>query len=133
MPFKIGVLAIQGSFKEHLAAVSRLGAEVVGSEVRSPAELEGLDALILPGGESTAIGLGLVDAGLAGANASVMDTLVKLVALAAPGVPGTVLAVWKLVAFEVGPTPSLLPAAIVRLYSVAGLRPPSVRLYHSPE
>ncbi|HEX5801226.1 MAG TPA: pyridoxal 5'-phosphate synthase glutaminase subunit PdxT [Gaiellaceae bacterium] len=50
---KIGVLALQGNFREHAAALERLGAEVV--EVRLPQELEGLDGLVLPGGESTAI------------------------------------------------------------------------------
>ena len=63
MVLNVGVLALQGSFKEHIAALHRCPG-VAATEVRSPAELEGLDALILPGGESTAIGLGLVDANL---------------------------------------------------------------------
>jgi 5'-phosphate synthase pdxT subunit len=50
---RIGVLAVQGNFREHAAVLLRLGAEPV--EVRLPEELEGLDGLILPGGESTAI------------------------------------------------------------------------------
>jgi 5'-phosphate synthase pdxT subunit len=50
---KIGVLALQGNFREHAAALERLGAEVV--EVRLPEELDGLDGLVLPGGESTAM------------------------------------------------------------------------------
>ena len=50
---KIGVLALQGNFREHAAALERLGADVV--EVRLPQELEGLDGLVLPGGESTAM------------------------------------------------------------------------------
>jgi pyridoxal 5'-phosphate synthase pdxT subunit len=50
---KIGVLAVQGNFREHAAMLRRLGAEVV--EVRKPEELEGLDGLVVPGGESTAI------------------------------------------------------------------------------
>jgi pyridoxal 5'-phosphate synthase pdxT subunit len=49
----IGVLAVQGNFREHAAALERLGAEVV--EVRLPKQLEGLDGLVIPGGESTAI------------------------------------------------------------------------------
>ena len=49
----IGVLAVQGNFREHAAMLRRLGAEVV--EVRKPEELEGLDGLVIPGGESTAI------------------------------------------------------------------------------
>jgi 5'-phosphate synthase pdxT subunit len=48
---KIGVLAVQGNFREHAAVLRRLGAEPV--EVRKPDQLEGLDALIVPGGEST--------------------------------------------------------------------------------
>jgi pyridoxal 5'-phosphate synthase pdxT subunit len=47
----IGVLAVQGNFREHAAMLRRLGAEVV--EVRKPEQLEGLDGLVIPGGEST--------------------------------------------------------------------------------
>jgi 5'-phosphate synthase pdxT subunit len=50
---KVGVLAVQGNFREHAAMLRRLGAEVV--EVRLPEELAGLDGLVIPGGESTAI------------------------------------------------------------------------------
>lgn len=50
----VGVLALQGDFREHLAVVRRLGH--VGREVRLPGDLEGIDALIIPGGESTTIG-----------------------------------------------------------------------------
>ncbi len=50
---KIGVLAVQGNFREHAVALERLGAEVV--EVRLPEQLDGLDGLVIPGGESTAI------------------------------------------------------------------------------
>ena len=50
---RIGVLALQGAFREHAQALRRLGAEVV--EVRLPEELEGLDGLVIPGGESTTI------------------------------------------------------------------------------
>jgi len=50
---RIGVLAVQGNFREHAAMLTRLGADVV--EVRKPEELEGLDGLVIPGGESTAI------------------------------------------------------------------------------
>jgi 5'-phosphate synthase pdxT subunit len=48
---KIGVLALQGNFREHAAMLRRLGAEPV--EVRKPDQLEGLDGLVVPGGEST--------------------------------------------------------------------------------
>ncbi len=50
---KIGVLALQGAFIEHIKAMQRLGAEAV--PVRRPDELKGLDGLIIPGGESTTI------------------------------------------------------------------------------
>jgi pyridoxal 5'-phosphate synthase pdxT subunit len=50
---KIGVLAVQGNFREHAAMLRGLGADPV--EVRKPEELGGLDGLVIPGGESTAI------------------------------------------------------------------------------
>src|SRR5581483_1993179 len=50
-PLRIGVLAVQGNFREHAQMLRRLGAHVV--EVRKVAELAGLDGLVLPGGEST--------------------------------------------------------------------------------
>ena len=50
---KIGVLAVQGNFREHLAMLRELGAEAV--EVRLPEQLDDLDGLVIPGGESTAI------------------------------------------------------------------------------
>ena len=49
----IGVLAVQGNFREHAAMLRRLGVEAV--EVRLPGQLDGLDGLVIPGGESTAI------------------------------------------------------------------------------
>lgn len=58
----IGVLALQGAFAEHVAALGGLGA--VAREVRLPQHLEGLEGLVIPGGESTAIGKLLVDFGL---------------------------------------------------------------------
>jgi pyridoxal 5'-phosphate synthase pdxT subunit len=51
---RIGVLALQGNVREHAAMLRSLGAEAV--EVRRPDQLEGLDGLVVPGGESTAIG-----------------------------------------------------------------------------
>jgi pyridoxal 5'-phosphate synthase pdxT subunit len=48
---KIGVLAVQGNFREHLAMLRRLGADAV--EIRKPEQLDGLDGLVVPGGEST--------------------------------------------------------------------------------
>ncbi|MBA3412188.1 MAG: pyridoxal 5'-phosphate synthase glutaminase subunit PdxT [Actinobacteria bacterium] len=49
----IGILAVQGNFREHAQMLRGLGADVV--EVRKPEQLEGLDGLVIPGGESTAI------------------------------------------------------------------------------
>ena len=54
----IGVLALQGAFIEHVKMLERLGA--TAREVRLPSDLEGLDGLIVPGGESTTIGKLLV-------------------------------------------------------------------------
>jgi 5'-phosphate synthase pdxT subunit len=51
---KIGVLALQGAFLEHEKMLRRIGVETC--EVRRPEHLEGLDGLIIPGGESTTIG-----------------------------------------------------------------------------
>ena len=51
---KIGVLALQGDFAEHITMLKRLSVDA--SEVRLPKHLEGLDGLIIPGGESTTIG-----------------------------------------------------------------------------
>jgi 5'-phosphate synthase pdxT subunit len=50
-PLRIGVLAVQGNFREHVQMLRRLGAEPV--EVRKPGQLAGLDGLVIPGGEST--------------------------------------------------------------------------------
>lgn len=59
----IGVLAIQGDFEAHGKVLRRLGAQV--REVRTVADLDGLDGLVIPGGESTAITLGVEREGLA--------------------------------------------------------------------
>ena len=61
---KIGVLALQGDFAEHIAMLKRL--KVDASEVRLPEHLKGLDGLIIPGGESTTIGKLATDFGLMG-------------------------------------------------------------------
>ena len=59
---QIGVLALQGSFAEHIAVLRRLG--VSARQVRLPQHLDGLDGLIIPGGESTTIGKLAVHYGL---------------------------------------------------------------------
>ena len=62
MGAKIGVLALQGDVGEHLAVLAGLGAEPV--EVRRPEQLAGVDALVLPGGESTTMSVLLDSSGL---------------------------------------------------------------------
>jgi 5'-phosphate synthase pdxT subunit len=59
---RIGVLALQGDFREHLSALERLGA--AAHAVRLPAQLEGLDGLVIPGGESTVMGKLMLQYGL---------------------------------------------------------------------
>jgi 5'-phosphate synthase pdxT subunit len=59
----VGVLALQGGFDAHLKALRELGAEA--RAVRAPEELEGLDGLVIPGGESTTMTLGVEREGLA--------------------------------------------------------------------
>jgi len=61
-PLRIGVLAIQGGFEAHLRMLRELGA--AASEVRAPEDLVGLDGLVIPGGESTTISMGIASAGL---------------------------------------------------------------------
>jgi pyridoxal 5'-phosphate synthase pdxT subunit len=58
----VGVLALQGDFEAHSRTLRQLGAEP--REVRTPADMEGLDALVIPGGESTTIGKMIDSAGL---------------------------------------------------------------------
>jgi 5'-phosphate synthase pdxT subunit len=72
---KIGVLAMQGAFVEHIAALRRLGVE--GVPVRLSAEFEGLSALVIPGGESTTIGKLMKDY-------SLVDELRKLISKGFP-------------------------------------------------
>jgi len=59
----VGVLALQGDFEAHRTVLERLGARV--REVRVPADLDGLDGLVIPGGESTTMTLGIEREGLA--------------------------------------------------------------------
>jgi 5'-phosphate synthase pdxT subunit len=69
---RVGVLAIQGDFEAHAVALARAGAEAVS--IRRPKELDGLDALILPGGESTTIAKGMERLGLYGPLASFAES-----------------------------------------------------------
>jgi len=59
---RIGVLALQGAFREHLRMLAELGAPA--REVRVPGDLEGLEGLVIPGGESTTMGLLMETGGL---------------------------------------------------------------------
>lgn len=61
---RVGVLALQGDFEAHGALLAELGTDVV--EVRVPADLDGLDGLVMPGGESTTMTLGIEREQLAG-------------------------------------------------------------------
>jgi 5'-phosphate synthase pdxT subunit len=63
-PAVVGVLALQGGFEAHARMLRSLGAQV--REVRTPADLEGLEGLVIPGGESTTMTLGIAREGLAG-------------------------------------------------------------------
>ena len=62
-PLRVGVLAVQGDFAAHGRMLRQLGAEP--SEVRVPEDLESLDGLVIPGGESTTITMGIQSSGLA--------------------------------------------------------------------
>ena len=86
-PARIGVLAVQGAVREHVAAIREIGAEPV--EVRLPRDLVDLDALILPGGESTTMrrlidsyGLREPIAALARAGAPLFGTCAGMILLA---------------------------------------------------
>ena len=61
-PRRVGVLALQGAIREHCQALAGLGANPI--EVRTPSDLEGVDMLVLPGGESTTMSLLLDSSGL---------------------------------------------------------------------
>jgi 5'-phosphate synthase pdxT subunit len=61
-PLRVGVLALQGDFAAHRLTLESLGAEA--TEVRTPDQLEGLDGLVIPGGESTTITMGMEREGL---------------------------------------------------------------------
>ncbi len=62
MPVKVGVLALQGAFARHAGMLGTLGADA--AEVRTPAQLDAVDALVLPGGESTTMSMLLESSGL---------------------------------------------------------------------
>lgn len=72
---RVGILALQGAFSEHREIMEALGCETV--EVRKPAQLDGLEAMIIPGGESTTMGRILVEQAM----------LAPLAEMGASGVP----------------------------------------------
>jgi pyridoxal 5'-phosphate synthase pdxT subunit len=76
----VGVLAVQGAFVEHEAALRAVGAD--SRQVRVSADLEGLEGLVIPGGESTTLGLVAGESGL-------LDALRELVSAQAMPVLGT--------------------------------------------
>src|SRR5712692_5742604 len=82
---KVGVLALQGAFREHREVIDALGAHAI--DVRTRGDLAGIDALVLPGGESTSmllISAGLFDpvAGLVAEGVPVLATCAGLILLA---------------------------------------------------
>jgi pyridoxal 5'-phosphate synthase pdxT subunit len=90
----IGVLALQGAFREHRSVLERLGADAI--EVRTPRDLERATALIIPGGESTTIDKLLDSSGLRGPlthrldeGMSVFGTCAGLIVLATAAVDAT--------------------------------------------
>jgi 5'-phosphate synthase pdxT subunit len=80
---RIGVLALQGAFREHAAALRMLGAEVV--EVRLPEEVDDVDGLVIPGGESTTImrlaGLYGLDSAIRSYGGAIFGTCAGLIVL----------------------------------------------------
>jgi 5'-phosphate synthase pdxT subunit len=89
----VGVLALQGAFREHVARRRALGADA--REVRTPEQLEACDALVLPGGESTTIGKLLassrLDEPLAAFDGPIFGTCAGMIVLSAEasdGLPG---------------------------------------------
>lgn len=71
MGLKVGVLALQGAFAEHAAVLDALDAHPV--EIRTPDDLAGIEALVLPGGESTTMSMLLASSGLYDAVAARLD------------------------------------------------------------
>jgi 5'-phosphate synthase pdxT subunit len=93
---RIGVLALQGAFREHVSLLRGLGADAV--EVRTPDELERCAGLVLPGGESTTIGKLLASSGLDAAlreyEGPLLGTCAGMILLAreaSDGLPGQLL------------------------------------------
>src|SRR5690349_4854418 len=71
MPTNVGVLALQGDFNAHIRALSPLG--VIAQEIRKPEQIEALDALFIPGGESTTLLKLLAGTGIEAAARRLLD------------------------------------------------------------
>lgn len=102
---KIGVLALQGAFQEHLDVLASIGVE--GVRVREPADLDGLSGLIIPGGESTTMRLGIERWGL-------RDPILDLARTGAP-LFGTCAGMIVLAREIAGDEPPILPLLDVRV------------------
>ena len=94
MPRRVGVLALQGAFREHRQALERQGAEV--REVRLPRDLDGLSGVVFPGGESTTIGKLMAAYGLDGALRALMDLIEQWSTPDGPADDASVLAIERL-------------------------------------
>ncbi len=104
----IGVLALQGAFREHAAALARCQATV--REIRTLADLDGLQGLVLPGGESTVMGRLLQEEGLLQPLASLCATGVPVLATCA----GMILLAKDLPGFSAQPRLGLMDISVRR-------------------
>jgi 5'-phosphate synthase pdxT subunit len=100
----VGVLALQGDVPEHLAALARLGGGRAARPVRTPADLASIDALFLPGGESTTIARLLKESGLWGPLGERLDQGLPVLATCA----GLIVLARRLEASPSGPNPPTL-------------------------
>lgn len=109
---RVGVLSLQGDFLEHLEILKEAGAEPV--KVKSAADLRGLDALVIPGGESTTIGSLIRARGLEGPIRELADSGVPIMGTCA----GAILLAKKVADRVVGetgqPTLGLMDVAVIR-------------------
>jgi pyridoxal 5'-phosphate synthase pdxT subunit len=101
---RVGVLALQGDVPEHLAALARWGGRASPAPVRNPADLAGVDALFLPGGESTTIARLLAESGLWPALGERLDRGMPVLATCA----GLIVLARRLEPSPTGPNPPTL-------------------------
>lgn len=103
----IGVLALQGAFREHCRMLSELGAQT--REIRQAGDIDNLDGIILPGGESTTIGKLMLELGI-------MEPLTRLIQSGLPvfGTCAGLILLCREIADSVQPRLGLLDAAIER-------------------